>query len=529
MRIASRLGAVIIGAALLAACSTNQPEQSPAPDPKSPQAVQPKSGGTLRFATLRAATTLDPHKSGGISNNWLLGSVYSTLVDYDLQGEFRGELAESWTQESPTTYLFKLRAGVKFHDGTDFDAADVVATIKRMQDPKTAATRKPMADNIASVEIVDPLTVRMGLKESDATFLHALASNTAYILSSQDIEAGVDYNEKANGTGPFILDRWEPERQYILKKNPNFWKAGLPHLDGIDLVVTVDDKARIDALRTGEADLTEYVPWQEVDLLRAEGFELVEHFGLNTFLRLNTNRPPLDNKKVRQALAYVLDRQDILDLAFGGKGRIMTGPLQPAGSPYYRTELENTYTKDWDKAKQLLKEAGYNTPADVPPLEFKVSISAVASQPGKVVQQQLEEFGLKVSWISMDVPTLTKNRADGNFQLMIDGGGMNWPDPDYLRVNFHSVLGTSYAKGAGYKNDRLDQLLEEGARTADVAERQRIYQEAETILLDELPTIFLLWRPQAEAHASYVKDYQVYPDGLGGYNVTRLEYIWLDK
>lgn len=537
MRKVSRFMAVLMLAALLAACSGGSKGTEPTTPPAggSPssgsdgQSGQPKAGGTLRFATLRAANSFDPHVSGGISNNWLLGSLYSTLVEYDVKGDLVGALAESWTQENDTTYTFTLRKGVTFHDGSELDAADVVASIDRIRDPDTAAARKAVVDNIAKTEAVDSHTVRMTLKEADATFLHALASNASYIVSSTDVANGFDFKAKANGTGPFTLDTWESERQYVLKKNPGFWKPGLPYLDGVVLTVTTDEKARVDVLRSGEADLAEYVPWQEMASLEQDGFKVIRHFGLQSFVRLNTHRTPVDNKKVRQALAYVIDRQAVIDLAFGGQGQVISGPLQPEGSPFYVKEHENYYTKDWDKAKQLLKEAGYNSPADVPPLEFQVSVSAVSNQPGKVILQQLQDFGLTVEWKTVDVPTLFKNRAEGTYQVHMDGGGMSWPDPDYLRQIFHSEFGTTYAKGVQYKHEQLDKLLEQGARVSDLAERKRIYKEAEKIILDEVPWIFVLWRPQAEAHADYVKGYQAHPSGLGGYNVSRLEQIWLDN
>ena len=144
--------------------------------------------------------------------------------------------------------------------------------------------------------------------------------------------------------------------------------------------------------------------------------------------------------------------------------------------------------------------------------------------------QQLQEFGLKVTLTTIDVPTLTQNRLNGNYQLHHDGGGMDVPDPDYLRTIFHSKLGKTYATGVGFKIDRLDQLLEEGARTLDVDKRKTIYAEAEKILVDEVPYIWLTWRVQAEAlDPKLVKGYEQLPDALASYNIGRMEYLWLNR
>jgi ABC-type transport system substrate-binding protein len=271
------------------------------------------------------------------------------------------------------------------------------------------------------------------------------------------------------------------------------------------------------------------VPWQSFAELEAAGATLFTNHGLMSFVRLHQASAPLDNKLVRQALAYVLDRDAINQLAFGGRGIPMTGPLQPPGSPYYFSDLEGTYTQDWDKAIALLAEAGVASPEDLGTLDFQVSTSALSQQPGKVVQEQMQQFGVTLEFRTIDVPTLNQNRANGTYVVHQDGLGMAWPDPDYLRYIFHSEFGQSHAVGVSYKNERLDELLEQGAQTSDVEQRKTIYREAEQIILDEVPWIFILWRPQTEAVAEHVKGYQLLPNGLQSYQVDRMENVWLDS
>ncbi len=508
------------------------PAPAPAPKPSEPAAptAEGKYGGTIRVAHLRDLVIWDPHVSGGASHAWLLNNIFDTLIEYNLKGELVGALAERWEQPDANTYVFHLRKGVKFHDGSDFTAKDVVASIERMRNPEVAATMRTTMENVSKIEILDDHTVKLTLANPQATFLSMLTSYTTHILSEKDVNKPYSSPDNFNGTGPFILASWEPEREYVIKRNDNYWKEGLPYLDEVRHVIITNEKARMDALRSGEVDITSGVPWQDDAAFEAEGFVMYRHYGLMSYIRLNQNRPPLDDKRVRQALALILDRQEINDLAFGGLAITHMGPLQPPGSPYYFEDLEGAHAKDLDKARELLKQAGFATPADVPPLEFSCTTSALSAQPGKVVQQQWEEFGLRVVWKTIDVPTLTKNRAEGTYVVHQDGGGMAVPDPDYLRIYFHSMHGSTHAVGVKYKNERLDELLDLASQTTDEAKRKAYYREAEEIILDEVPMIWLLWRHNGEAAATYVKGYDTLPSAMASQaNLGRFEYVWLDK
>jgi peptide/nickel transport system substrate-binding protein len=218
-----------------------------------------------------------------------------------------------------------------------------------------------------------------------------------------------------------------------------------------------------------------------------------------------------------------------MDVAFGGKFATIEGPLQPQGSDYYFKELEGSYKQDLDKARALLKEAGFNSPSDLPTFEYTVVNLAVVGETAQIVQQQFLNFGLKLDFKTVDFATLSRNRTAGTYTIQPDGAGPAWPDPDYLRQLFHSTQGNDYATGAKYKNDRLDQLLVQGALTTNAEERKKIYLEAERIILDDAPIIWLFWRPQAESAAKYVKNYLVLPGLLSTFNVNRFEYVWLDK
>ena len=487
---------------------------------------EPKYGGSLRFSTHFSPGGFDPHIAWGVYSCYIQGNIYDTLLEFDEEGKLSANLAESWEQPDDRTYVFKLRKGVKFHDGTDFNAQDVIASIKHMQDPKTIAALKGAMDNVESIEAPDPFTVKLKLNNVDTTFLYSLASYVGYIVSADDVKNGFDFAKETNGTGAFILDSWEPQRQYVLKKNPNYWKKGLPYLDQIVITPITDAKSRMNSLRAGEADMVSFVPWEEMDYL--EEFDVWKGYGSFNYIRLNVGTPPLDNKKVRQALNYIIDREAMNELAWGGKAKIINGPLQPKG-PYYFKELEGYYKKDWDKAKQLLKEAGYNSPADVPGLEIGSVELPFLSDTGKVALQQFKEFGLKVGWKTYDAATLQRNRIEGTYTMQQDGAVYGGPDPNVYRSIFHSREGSVYALGVGYKNEKLDELLEKGTVTINENERKKIYLEVEKIILDDAPYVFELWRPGGDATAKYLKGFVTLPDAFYSYSFSRFEYIWLEK
>ncbi|MDQ3410714.1 MAG: ABC transporter substrate-binding protein [Chloroflexota bacterium] len=488
----------------------------------------PTSGGTLRYGAVRDASIFDPHAAGGVSHGWLVGNIYDKLIDFGPEGDFVGALAESWESVDALHYTFALRQGVTFHNGQPFTSRDVVATIDRIKDPEIQATNADVAANL-TVEAADDFTVNLTLAELDLSLFNALAGDAFYIMSADDVGNVFDSPDNYNGTGPFTLEGWEPRSYFNLTKYPGFWKPGQPYLDRVELRPILDDAARVDALLSGEADLIEYVPWQSFEIVETAGFQLFPSYGLQSFIRFNQSQPPLDSKPLRQAISYIINRDEINQIAFGGLGKPITGPLQPEDSPYYFEELEGSYQQDWERATELIQEAGYASVADVPPIDFQVSTSALSQQPAQVIQQQLQDFGLTVEFRTVDVATLLQNRADGTYVLHMDGGGMAWPDPDYLRSIFHSADGTVYAVGVEYGNPELDALLEQGADTEEVAARQEIYRQVEQIILDDVPWAFVLWRTQAEAAAPYVRGYYDLPAGLETYRVDHFEAIWFDQ
>lgn len=520
---------VVLTAFSLVGCSS---EEVPLVDDPNTSAVPeigevtPKEGGVLNFSILRDPGGLDPHISHGGPSYYLNGNVYENLVTYLPDGSIIGELSDDWEQVDDVTYIFNLKQGVKFHDGSEFNADDVVATIERIKDPNTRATLGGNLSNIKEVNVKSEYTVEMVLNKPNMAFLIELADRTTYIISADDYESGFDFNQEMNGTGPFMLEDYEPNRYYEIIKNPNYHVNGKPYLDKVIMTPIPDTAARMNSIKSGEADVVEYVPWEELDSL--SDFNVYRAFGTFNWIRLNTSVPPLDNVKVRQALAHIIDREAMVELAWGGFAKPITGIPQQEGDQYYFPEFENYYTTDHDKALELLKEAGYNSPADVPALKLGTTVNPVLKDTGMVALQQFLDFGLDVEFETFESPVLIANRVDGTYVMQQDGGGFTVPDPDAYRTLFHSETGTAYATGAGYKNTELDKLLEEGVRTSSKEEREKIYRQAFEILLEDTPVIFELYRVQGTAFNKNLQGYEEFAPNIANYADGEMSEWWFD-
>ena len=484
-------------------------------------------GGTLVFGLLRDPIGFDPHINYGASSSSLQGNIYDTLIDYAEDGSLTGSLAESWeVSDDGLNYTFILREGVVYQGGETFSAEDVVFNFDRILDEATGASRRAELSNMGAYEATDALTVAVEMPAPYATLLAVLATPEVAIASMAWLESGVDPVTEMNGTGPFMLDSFEPEVKYTLVKSPTYWKPGLPYLDSIEQVPIPDDNARMNALRSGDINFVEYVPWQNMAELEDDSnYTIWKGFDLYNIVRLNPNIPPLDNPQVRKALNYAMDREAIIAVAFGGEGLPMTAGLFPPESPWNNQELDGHWTYDPDLAMELLTEAGVD-PSTVT-LEFTAATISVHMDTAQVVAQQLEQLGFTVNIIQQDVPSLTERRTTGDYMLMQDGLSLSYPDPDAYSLYF-AIDGASYARGVNYENEALNDLLDQGRSTIDDEERKAIYAEFEAALFEDSPWLFLLFRPQAESAAANVQGYVRIP-GLGLRSEAFMENIWIEQ
>jgi peptide/nickel transport system substrate-binding protein len=501
---------------------------APVAGQSAPAQACPAQGGNLRFGIHRDPIGLDPHINFGATSSSLQGNVYDSLVQYDTQGRVSPALAESWSQPEPTRYVFRLRRGVTFHDGYPFTADDVVYTFERVKNPETRATRRQDMDVLLeSVRAIDPYTVDVRLKTPSATFLDMLAGREMYIVSRRWAQSGGDFKQAMNGTGPYRLTSHEPGVRYVLARNARAWQPVC--IDRIDLVPIVDDRARVNALKSQQVDFIEYLPWQEVEFFfKTPGYRVFRGFEPFNFARLNPNRAPLNDARVRQALNFAINRESVKVIAFGGQGNPMDGFLMRKDSFVYNPDTSRVWKYDPERALALLREAGFARPQDVR-LTFESAQLSVHFDTAQVILANLRALGLTVDFRIIEVPTLLQKRGSGDYMMVMDGLSLPWNDPDAYFEYFHSAAGTAYATGAKFKNARLDQLLEEGRRITDQERRKAIYMEVERILFQEAPWVFALWRPQSEVGRSNIGGYVRLPGGLGTFTTGYFERLLMER
>jgi len=507
---------------MVAGCNNKPPTEEPGN-------LDPVYGGTLRFALGRDSVAFDPHIYYGASSASIQGNIYDGLIGYAPDGTLRPELAKSWENPDDNTWIFHLHSGVKFHDGSDFNAEDVIYSLERIMDPETAATRGGLLRaQIVSMEALDELTVKITLAGPNATFLSVLAAADCYMVDKEWGESGHNFKSEANGTGPFMLAEYEPGVQYVLVRNPNYWKEGLPYLDKLVLVPIQDDNTRINSLKNGDIDMAEVVPWQDTISLKKPPYKIYSGYETFNFVRINTSRAPLDNPKVRQALNYIIDREEICQVAFGGEAKPISAGLILEDHWAFSDELKEYWKKDHELAKKLLAEAGYSDPSQLK-LTLESSNLPIHLDNAQLIQNQLSNFGIDVTLKVLEVPTLLEKRTSGDYGLLMDGTSLPWPDPDAYAQFFHSTEGTIFAKAVGFCNEELDRLLELGRTVLNQEERKDIYYQAEQVLLEEAPWIFVLWRSQAESTWDYVQGFVHFGGAAGFYSTANLENVWLNK
>ena len=483
-----------------------------------------KTGGILRAGMQTDPVGLDPHVTEATSTRNQLENVYDTLVKFDSKGKIVPSLARSWRVSTDAkTWTFSLRSGVKFHNGRTFVADDVVYSINRIKDPTVKSPRAEDFAVISSVTVSNASTVVMKLQKPFAPLLAKLALSLNVIVAK---EAIATINSKPIGTGPFSFVEYIPNTRMVLKRNPDYYERDakgnkLPYLDGITYTYLPDPTARTTALRTGQVDWIEYVPAADVTTLRKDAsVQIVGGLSANfRALYLNLKQKPLDDVRVRQAIAYAIDPQEVVDVALFGTGGVAAkGTTIPAGnfyafdrSPYGRPNLE--------RAKALLKEAGL-------PNGFTLDLKVTSTYdflrtPAEVIQAQLQKIGIKVNIQAEEWSVYLPNYLKANYMATVIGNsGLSDPD-DYLYNIFQSESGGKYNN---FSDVELDKLLEQGRLVADQNKRKAIYDAVQARVLQLVPMVFLFHSAQYEGLGKSVKGFEHYPNtSYLGFRTTWLE------
>ncbi|WP_046213107.1 ABC transporter substrate-binding protein [Paenibacillus wulumuqiensis] len=520
---------------ILSGCSGNNDSAAPAASESGGEAA---GGGTLIVGRGGDSAALDPSIVTDGESLKIAQQVFDPLLAYKSgTTEVEPALAESWTiSDDGLTYTFKLRQGVKFHDGTDFNADAVVFNFNRWNDPNSefkfegdsfdyydSMFGPEEARVIKSVKAVDASTVEFQLNQPQAPFLQNLAMPPFSIASPAAVEKEKE-NFKSNpvGTGPFVFKEWKRSDSITLDKNPNYWQKGLPKVDQVIVRSIPDNTARFNALQNGEIDLMEDL--SPDNLATLESNPDLQKFNRPPFnvayLGFNTTKKPFDDPKVRVALNHAVDKKGIIDAFFAGQAEPAVNPIPPTLWGYNK-EIED-YPFDLAKAKQLLADAGYPNGIDQELTFYAMPVSRPYMPDGRkvaeVIQASFAQIGVKVSIQSPEWATYLDDLSKGEKDdLFIIGWTGDNGDPDnffYPLLDKDSIGGNNYSQ---YVSEPLHKLLVQAQQETDQDARAKLYEQAQVIIKEDAPWVPLVHSTPLLAATSKLKGYTPSPTGSEPY------------
>jgi len=439
--------------------------------------------GTLEIAVDTAPVGLDPHKVTAFSSFVVIGQIYDGLVEVNADLGIEPALAESWTvSDDGLTYVIKLREGVQFHNDRTMTADDVVYSYERIVDPETASPQASRFAQVASAVATGEHEVTFTLSQPYAPFLSNLTN--LYVVPREVVERLGDLQQEAVGTGPFVLDEIVPDTYVRLRYNPNYYRQGEPRLEYLRYNIVPEASTRAAGLRTGAYHLIPDVDPATAETLRGvQGVALLETQDLAyTLLGLNVSRAPFDDPRVRMAINYAIDRDEIVEAVYFGNA-VPGGPLSPGLTEWaLPTEEFACYATDRDMARQLLAEAGYPDGFDTSILTF--GTIQVVTDTAQVLQAQLAQVGIRADVNVAEFGAFVQDWTNSNFDMFVSLNGGN-VDPDgYLHRTFVTDGSTNVFK---YSDAQVDAWLEEGRTTTDQAARFEVYAELQRKLACEGP------------------------------------------
>ncbi|WP_230529821.1 ABC transporter substrate-binding protein [Microvirga roseola] len=470
------------------------------------------SAQTLRIGLNEDPDVLDPHRARTFVGRIVFSSLCNKLVDITPELKFTPELATEWQwSDDGKSLTFKLRPGVKFHDGEPLNAAAVKANIDRAR-TLPDSLRKSELSSVADVEVVDDMTVKINLSRADATLLSQLSDRAGMIMSPKALAAG-DFSQNPVCSGPYkFVERVQNDR-IVLEKFADYWNAKDYNFDRVVFQPIPDTTVRLANLRSGNLDLLERLAPSDVPAVKADSnlvFAPVSGIGYQG-LTINTQngeraKSPLgQDKRVRQALEYAIDR-DVINEVVGNGIYPPAGQPFPEASPYNNPKFAAN-KRDVEKAKQLLKEAG----VDKVKFELTFGTSTTAQQIAEIIQAMGAEAGFEISLRPTEFAAMQKEAQAGNFDVNVIG----WSgrvDPD---GNIHPFVTCKGALNDGrYCNAEVDKLLNEARVTSDEAKRKQLYDQAQEILQQDLPIIYTYYQPWPFVHSKKVQGFKPYPDGM---------------
>ena len=477
------------------------------------QEGEPKVGGTITMSLAdQDVTSFDPPVPPDNMSIWTMLLFYEQLIRVAPDGlTLEPGLAESWeVSDDGQTYTFQVREA-QFHDGTPFTAEDAAYCIDRAA--KAEGTPWQFIISVVeSTEAPDPRTCVINLKSPWAPFEADLAMFSASIFpKAAHEEQGDALFENPIGTGPFRFVSRTPDVEVVLEKNPDYWQEGVPYLDGLTFKVLTDSNARVLQLQGGELDIATLVPYNQLEIFRADAAYTVypENVARIDIISMNNQRAPFDDKALRQAINYAVNKEAIIQNVLFGNGEMATSflPKMPG-----RDESLPGYPYDLEKAKALVAES--NSADGFAGAITINGADAIQSQIAQLVAADLSQIGGDITIDSVDGNTLLERLfTTFDFDLCLAYYTTDIIDPDELASFAVLGEGGSGAMGTQYDNPEVNALILEAQQETDPDARQELYNEIQARHLDDAPYIFLYYPGGSAVSHAYVKNFKILPTG----------------
>ena len=464
---------------------------------------------TFDIAIDSSPAGLDPHLITAFNSVVIVqGNIYEGLTGIDKDLNVVPGLAESWDiSEDGLSYTFNLAQGVTFHDGTEMDAEDVAASIRRVQSEAVASPLASRVTPITGIEVVDPQTITLTL---DAPFAPILSSLSSIAIVPAELEEDVDALQQTPvGTGPFQFAEWQPNGFIALDAFEDYRVEDQPKLDGVRFNFVPEAATRQVGLISGDYGLLPGIdPATALQLQGQPGVSVQETRDIAyTLIGMNAGREPFDNPVVREALNMALDRQEIIDGALFGAG-VPAGPLSPALTSWALDPSEYAcYTSDPEAARAMLEEAGFSLPIE---LTMNVLPRQDTRDIAQIAQQQLAAAGFEVELVNQEIGQFVQDWRNSNFDLFVSANGGS-PDPD--EYFYRTFIGGGSTNVFQYDDAEINEWLDAGRTSTDDAERKEIYDQVQRKLACEGPAAHIAYGSLFTAVNDKVSGFEIYPNG----------------
>ena len=503
--------------------------------------VQAQSAADIDSGTLKFVLSPEPpFLLTAINTALQMGMVTSKVMEglLYLDNELKPQplLAQAWDiSPDGLTYTFKLRPNVKWHDGQPFTSADVSYTILEVLKKVHPRGRSAFA-KVTAVETPDPLTAVIKLSQPAPPMLTALASSYESPMVPKHLFAGTDpsanpYTSKPVGTGPFVFKEWKKGDYILLEKNADYWQAGKPSLQRIVFRIISDASARAASFETGEGHIGGLSPVPLTDMPRiaknpalsieTRGYAYMSPYML---MEVNLRKPPLNDVRVRQAIAHAIDRARMTQVVWLGYGQPAVSPIPSQVTTFHSTDLPK-YEFNIDKAKKLLDDAGLKPGANG--MRFKITHDFIPfgseyQRTGEFIKQQLNRVGIDVELRSQDLPSFLR-RAYTEYDFDTTSlyyGAFADPTQGVQRLYWSKAIqkGVVFTNNTGYNSPEMDRLLEGAQGENDPVKRKALYLDMQRLAMTDLPVIPLMETRFLTISSSKLKNHTVSADGIIGGN-----------